>query len=74
MPIGAWHPEPAMQRLGRAFREVFLSYMGSVRPMLAESGVVPTDELDEVYRRVEQEVQEVEGLLSVFHTVHARKI
>ncbi|KAJ7750881.1 S-adenosyl-L-methionine-dependent methyltransferase [Mycena metata] len=74
MPLGGWHPEPAMQRLGLAFRTVFMRYMGSVRPMLAESGVVPTDELDDVYQRVEQEVHEVEGLLSVFHTVHARKI
>ncbi|KAJ7353077.1 S-adenosyl-L-methionine-dependent methyltransferase [Mycena albidolilacea] len=74
MPLGPWHPEPAMKRLGRAFRAVFLRYMASTRPMLVESGVVPGPDLDDVYVRAKQELRHVEGLLSVFHTVHARKI
>ncbi|KAF7374457.1 Pleiotropic drug resistance ABC transporter protein [Mycena sanguinolenta] len=74
MPIGSWHPDKAMQRLGRAFRAAYQRYMASVRPMLIESGVVPADELDDLYERVERELAEVEGLVSVFHTVYARKI
>ncbi|KAJ6588065.1 S-adenosyl-L-methionine-dependent methyltransferase [Mycena capillaripes] len=74
MPLGPWHPESAMKPLGRAFRTVFLRYMASVRPMLIESGVVSTEELDDVYARAEREVREVDGLLAVFNTVYARKI
>ncbi|KAK7055516.1 secondary metabolism regulator laeA [Favolaschia claudopus] len=74
MPLGSWHPEPGMRRLGRAFRAAFLRYMDSVRPMIAESGVVSVAELDDAYDRVKQEVRDVAGLLSVFRTVHARKI
>ncbi|KAJ6463572.1 S-adenosyl-L-methionine-dependent methyltransferase, partial [Mycena sanguinolenta] len=74
MPVGPWHPDEDMQRLGRAFRAAYLRYMASVRPMLDESGVVPADELDGVYERVQRELAEVEGLVAIFHTVHARKI
>ncbi|KAJ7462106.1 S-adenosyl-L-methionine-dependent methyltransferase [Mycena latifolia] len=74
MPLGSWHPDPAMKQLGRAFRGAFLRYVASVRPMLVESGVVSLEELEDVYERVEREVRTVEGLVSVFHTVHARKI
>ncbi|KAJ7457052.1 S-adenosyl-L-methionine-dependent methyltransferase, partial [Mycena latifolia] len=74
MPLGPWHPDPAMKQLGRAFRVVFLRYTASVRPMLAESGVASPEELADVYERVEREVRTVAGLVAVFHTVHARKI
>ncbi|KAJ7092438.1 S-adenosyl-L-methionine-dependent methyltransferase [Mycena belliarum] len=74
MPIGAWHPDPAMRQLGRVFRVVFLRYIASVRPMLAESGVATPEALDDMYQRVERELRTVAGLVGVFHTVHARKI
>lgn len=74
MPVGPWHPDPAMKALGSAFRAMFLRYTESVRPMLVESGLVSVDELDDVYVRMECEVREAEGLLAVFNTVHARKI
>ncbi|KAF7369788.1 Secondary metabolism regulator laeA [Mycena venus] len=74
MPLGPWHPDPVMKSLGRAFRAAFLRYMESVRPMITDSGVVPVEELDDVYADVKQEVRHVEGLLCVFHSVHARKI
>ncbi|KAJ7821652.1 S-adenosyl-L-methionine-dependent methyltransferase [Mycena leptocephala] len=74
MPIGPWHPDPAMKPMGRAMRAAFLRYMLAVRPMLAESGVATTEDLDDVYGRVRQEVRDVEGLHAVFHAVHARKI
>ena len=74
MPLGPWHPDPAMKLLGRAFRVVFLRYAASLRPMLLESGVVGTEELEVVYERVEREVRTVAGLVSVFHTVHARRV
>ncbi|KAJ7123755.1 hypothetical protein C8R44DRAFT_840581 [Mycena epipterygia] len=74
MPMGPWHPDAAEKALGEAFLHAFLQYMASVRPMLTESGVVSAEELDDEYGRVEQEVHNVAGLVSVFHTVHARKI
>ncbi|KAJ6460789.1 S-adenosyl-L-methionine-dependent methyltransferase, partial [Mycena vitilis] len=73
MPIGTWHPEPAMKALGRTFRAAYLRYMNSARPMLEESGV-SAEELDDVYVRAEREVCGSEGLIAVFHTVHAKKI
>ncbi|KAJ6578742.1 S-adenosyl-L-methionine-dependent methyltransferase [Mycena vulgaris] len=74
MPLGPWHPDPAIKALGRAFRGVFLRYAASVRPMLVESGVASAEDLENVYERVEREVRTVAGLVSIFHTVHARKI
>ncbi|KAJ7454998.1 S-adenosyl-L-methionine-dependent methyltransferase [Mycena galericulata] len=74
MPLGAWPHEPAMRQLGRGFRVAFLRYIASVRPMIVETGAVEAEALDEVYERVEREVRTVAGLVSVFHTVHARRI
>ncbi|KAJ7726812.1 S-adenosyl-L-methionine-dependent methyltransferase [Mycena maculata] len=74
MPLGPWPPDPALQRLGLAFRGVFLRYVASMRPMLAEGGALSAAAYDDMYARVEREVRTVAGLVAVFHTVHARKI
>ncbi|KAJ7658506.1 S-adenosyl-L-methionine-dependent methyltransferase [Mycena rosella] len=74
IPLGPWHPAPALKHLGRAYRIVLLRYIASVRPMLVESGVASAEELEGMYERVEREVRTVAGLVFVFHTVHARKI
>ncbi|KAJ6625960.1 S-adenosyl-L-methionine-dependent methyltransferase [Mycena sp. CBHHK59/15] len=74
MPVGPWHPDPALQQLGLVFRVVVLRYFASVRPMLAEGGAIPPTELERVYQCVRRELRTVEGLVFVFRTVHARRV
>ncbi|KAJ7630121.1 hypothetical protein DFH06DRAFT_1439812 [Mycena polygramma] len=73
MPLGPWHPEPAMKALGLTFRTAYLRYMNSVRPMLEESGI-SAQVLDDMYVRAEREVRDNDGLIAVFNTVHAKKV
>ncbi|KAJ7607480.1 S-adenosyl-L-methionine-dependent methyltransferase [Roridomyces roridus] len=73
MPIGSWPADAALRRLGRAFRAVFMRYLASVRPLLIENGGLSEDEVDQMYQNVENELRTVQGMVTVFHTVHARK-
>ena len=72
MPIGPWHTDFNMQRLGRAYRATLLRYADSMRPLLMEAGW--TDgELDDIIGGYVHDLKTVRGLVSVYHTVHARK-
>lgn len=73
MPIGPWHADPGLQRIGRAFRVVHLRYADAVKPLLVEVGHTH-EEVDEIVEEYAHELRTVPGMVSIFHTVHARRL
>ncbi|KAF7297382.1 Methyltransf-25 domain-containing protein [Mycena indigotica] len=74
IPLGGWHPQPNLQRIGRAFRNVFREYMKSVRPLLnAKSGLQPPV-LDQVYTGARVELRSLPGLVGLYNSVYARRL
>ncbi|KAJ7271148.1 hypothetical protein C8J57DRAFT_1603580 [Mycena rebaudengoi] len=74
LPIGAWHEDAALKRLGRAFRYAVLRYAAGMRPMFVEGGILSEEEMNEVYANLKRELHAVAGLVGVFRAVHARKV
>lgn len=74
MPIGPWHSDPRMRRLGRAFRAALVRYADSVRPMLLDDTRWTKEELDEIIGGYIHELKTVRGMVSIYRTVHARKV
>ncbi|KAJ7574846.1 S-adenosyl-L-methionine-dependent methyltransferase [Mycena floridula] len=72
MPVGDWPTEPEVQRIGKDFQTSYLMYSESVRPLLMESGQTEED-LKDLHATMKAELDEAEGLVLVYHTVHARK-
>lgn len=73
MPIGPWHDDPSMKMLGRAYRASLLRYIDSVKPLLREAGYSEA-EIDEITGAYIHELKTVRGMVSSFHTVHARRL
>nr|GAT45631.1 pleiotropic drug resistance ABC transporter protein [Mycena chlorophos] len=72
-PLGGWHPDPAMQRTGRIFRNIFRRYMDSVRPLLDAKSGMPQAQLNQLYVEVHQEIRSVSGIWGVYNTVFAQR-
>lgn len=73
MPVGDWHHNPQMSRLGADFRNVLTLYAASMRIVLLESG----RHYAEVHALVEgfiYEMHVVPGLVCEYHTVRAHKV
>ena len=72
MPVGDWHENPALRELGREYREMVELYARSMRavlvdgPWAARADALVQGYIDESWR--------VPGLVSVYHTVHARRL
>ncbi|KAJ7054666.1 hypothetical protein C8F01DRAFT_1162499 [Mycena amicta] len=74
VPLGPWQPQANLQRIGRAYRNVFRAYMNSVRPLLAnKSGLAPAV-LAQVYTGARLELRNVQGIVALYNTVYARRI
>jgi hypothetical protein len=72
MPIGPWHQDPEMQRIGRAFRAAHKRFFDAVRPMLINAGL-DARVLDQVLVGYLHDLRSVSGLVGVYHIVYARK-
>ncbi|KAF7321118.1 Methyltransf-25 domain-containing protein [Mycena chlorophos] len=73
-PLGGWHPDPAMQHIGRVFRNIFRRYMDSVRPLLDAKSGMPQAQLNQLYVGVHQEIRSVPGIWGLYNTVFARRV
>ncbi|TBU54962.1 S-adenosyl-L-methionine-dependent methyltransferase [Dichomitus squalens] len=72
MPIGDWHTDPELRELGREYREMVELYARSMRAVLIEGRwAADADALIEGYI---QETWRVRGMVSVYYTVHARRV
>lgn len=72
VPIGPWHWDERMRRLGRAFRAAHLRYADSVKPLLTEAGWTE-GEITDIVDEFIHELKTVRGLVSVYHVAHARR-
>ncbi|KAG6908717.1 hypothetical protein DXG01_003562 [Tephrocybe rancida] len=73
MPIGPWHADPEMKELGRAYRAALIRYVDSVKPLLAEAGLTH-EQVGTLVHGYLHELRTVRGMVSVLHTVHARRV
>lgn len=73
VPIGPWYGNADMQKWGRAFRAAHRRYAEAVKPLLVEDGLPPQDVADLVDAYM-YELRRLPGLVSVYHTVHARRV
>jgi len=74
VPIGDWHPDPAMQALGNNFRDIWVRYADSLRPMLREGLGLDEVQVDELVAGYVNDMDNVSGMIGVYHTVHAKKV
>ncbi|KAJ7060184.1 S-adenosyl-L-methionine-dependent methyltransferase [Mycena amicta] len=74
VPLGPWQPQANLQRIGRAFRNVFRAYMNSVRPLLANKSGLAPPVLAQVYTGARLELRNVQGIVALYNTVYARRI
>ena len=73
IPIGAWHTDPFLRRIGTMCREAQEQYTVSIKPLLIEAGWEESD-VSHMLADYIQEIRTVRGLVTVLHTVHARKV
>jgi len=73
VPIGNWHPDPAMQVLGNTFRDMLVRYAKNLGPMLKEAGL-DNAQVDELVTGYVNDMENVSGMIGVYHTVYAKKI
>ncbi|KIM37900.1 hypothetical protein M413DRAFT_30557 [Hebeloma cylindrosporum] len=73
IPVGAWHADPSLRRIGTMCREAQEQYADSIKPLLLEAGWEEAD-ASRILADYIQEIRTVGGLVIVLHTVHARKV
>lgn len=71
-PIGSWHIDPLLKRVGNVLQSILLRFSESARVFLLDSGLVEA-QVDAMHSDLEHELHSIEGLVAVFHTVHATK-
>lgn len=73
MPIGDWHPDPAMRALGNDFRDMWVRYAHNLKPMLKEEGLDDAH-IEQLMVGYVSDMYRVSGMVGVFCTVHAKKV
>ncbi|CAA7262004.1 unnamed protein product [Cyclocybe aegerita] len=73
IPIGAWRADPALRTIGVDCRRAHQRYADSIKPLLIEAGWTQNG-LDRLVGEYMREMDSLNGLVAVVHTVHARKI
>ncbi|KAG0706234.1 S-adenosyl-L-methionine-dependent methyltransferase [Suillus ampliporus] len=73
IPIGGWHPNTVMKRIGRNYLIALKEFAESLKPMLRETGMTQHD-IDSHVTGFIQDIEHVRGLVGVYHTAWARKL
>jgi hypothetical protein len=72
MPIGHWDRDRTRQRLGRAYRASCRRFSLALVPMLVGMGWSESI-LNEILANYHHDLQNIDGMVGVYHTVYARK-
>ncbi|KAF8900133.1 hypothetical protein CPB84DRAFT_1779393 [Gymnopilus junonius] len=72
VPIGAWPTDPSLRSIGAACLQANVRYAESVKPFLLDSGWTAAN-VDTMVEEYVQEIESLNGLVSVLYTVHARR-
>ncbi|KAJ8584731.1 S-adenosyl-L-methionine-dependent methyltransferase [Rhizopogon salebrosus TDB-379] len=73
IPIGDWHQDPVMKRVGRKYLAGLKVFAENLKPMLRETDMTRHD-IDALVSGFVQEIENVRGLVGVYHTAWARKL
>lgn len=73
IPIGDWHPDGIMKRVGKRYLTTLKGFAESLIPLLRETGMTQHDIEAHVAGFI-HDVENVRGLVGVYHTVWARKL
>lgn len=74
MPVGDWHSNPQLSRIGAEFRNMLARYAASMRVMLLESGRYDVTEVDALVQGFLREIFTVPGIVCKYYTVRARRV
>lgn len=73
IPIGDWHPDPVMKRVGKMYLIALKDYADSLKPMLREAGMTQ-HAISVLVAGFIGDIEHVRGLVGVYHTAWARKL
>ncbi|PFH50098.1 hypothetical protein AMATHDRAFT_80991 [Amanita thiersii Skay4041] len=73
IPIGGWHSQEELANIGQDFRRVQERFTSTVTPLLQESGLTQL-QVAELIADYLQELDTVQGLVSVYYTTFAFRI
>jgi hypothetical protein len=73
VPIGDW--DPTKKALGENFRDVWVRYVDSLKPMLGQPGSeLDEAQIDDLIAGYLDNLYNVPGMVGKYHMVHAKKI
>lgn len=73
VPIGDWHPDSTMRRVGKKYLAALKVFAENLSPMLRETGMTQP-EVDALVHGFIHDIENVRGLVGVYHTAWARKL
>jgi SAM-dependent methyltransferase len=73
IPVGDWHQNPVMRRVGMLYLKALKDFAESLKPMLREARMTQ-HEIDTLVTGFVEDIEHVPGLVGVYHTVWARKL
>jgi SAM-dependent methyltransferase len=73
IPIGDWHQDPVMKRVGKKYLAGLKVFAENLKPMLRETDMTRHD-IDVLVSGFVHEIENVRGLVGVYHTAWARKL
>jgi SAM-dependent methyltransferase len=73
IPIGDWHQDTIMRRVGKRYLAALKVFAENLTPMLCEAGMTQYD-AEALVNGFIDDIESVRGLVGVYHTVWARKL
>lgn len=73
LPIGTWHPDPNLKRLGGLFRESLVTWMESMVPLLRDGGLSDR-QISSLIHECIAELEGTEGMFAVYYTFWTRRL
>ena len=72
IPVGDWHRDNIMRRIGKKYLAALKVFAENLRPMLRET--MSQHDVDALVAGFIDDIENVRGLVGVYHTVWARKL
>jgi hypothetical protein len=73
VPLGDWHADAQMKHIGTTLKSVIVRYASGLKEVFREAGL-SQEEYETLVRNFVEEIDNVPGMVMVYHTVHARRI
>lgn len=73
IPVGDWHHNLVMKRVGKMYLAALKDFAESLKPMLREAGMTQ-QEINSLVAGFIEDIERVPGLVGVYHTAWAKKL